>query len=449
MADIVILGAGLTGLSAAYHLEQQGIFDYKIFEKDSTVGGLCRSVAQDGFTFDYTGHLLHISDAYFKDFIEKLVGFEQFNTIQRRSFVYSQNIYTHYPYQINLHGLPAETIAECIEGFINRKKSSAREQNFQQWVLSNFGTGFGKHFFFPYQEKIFDFDVKKLSASWTGRFVPQTSLKEMLLGALKEPEAAVGYNAQFFYPKAGGIEFWVKKIAQKLQNNIATGFEVTAIDSKNKVVYFANGHQEKYNTLITTLPLDFLLTRLQERSHTTLFRAAEKLLCNSVINFNIGVNRPDLSEKHWIYYPEKQYPFYRIGFPHNFAESMAPAGMSSLYGECSHLKRTQQHVDSLVAASREATRKLFALQPHEIVTEKIITIPHAYVIFDRWRDKNITHIHEQLNDYNIHSVGRYGAWKYSSMQEGLLDGKQVAEAVAIQRLPVHAPVVQTSNMRVL
>src|ERR1700722_12940766 len=101
MAEIVILGAGLTGLSAAYHLERQGFYNYKIFEKESTVGGLCRSVQQDGFTFDYTGHLLHISDPYFKHLIQTIANLETFNVIHRRSFVYSQQTYPPYPYQVN------------------------------------------------------------------------------------------------------------------------------------------------------------------------------------------------------------------------------------------------------------------------------------------------------------------------------------------------------------
>ncbi len=94
MAKIVIIGAGPTGLSAAYHLEKKGFYDYKIFEKESNTGGLCRSVTQDGFTFDYTGHLLHIGDAYFRSFIEDVVGMQNLNTIHRRSFIYSQNTYT-------------------------------------------------------------------------------------------------------------------------------------------------------------------------------------------------------------------------------------------------------------------------------------------------------------------------------------------------------------------
>ncbi len=122
MAKIVIIGAGLTGLSTAYHFEKKGFSDFSIFEKESEIGGLCRSVQQDGFTFDYTGHLLHTSDTYFRKIIEELVGIENLHTITRRSFIYSHDTFTPYPFQINLQGLPTKVIAECIEGFIKRKK---------------------------------------------------------------------------------------------------------------------------------------------------------------------------------------------------------------------------------------------------------------------------------------------------------------------------------------
>ncbi len=202
MDKIVIIGAGLTGLSAAYHLENKGHYNFKIYEKDALPGGLCRSVVQDGFTFDYTGHLLHISDSYFESLINKFIGKENLNTINRRSFIYSQDTFTNYPYQTNLFGLPQNVIDECIKGFINRPKKLA-SNNFYDWAVSKFGIGMAKHFFIPYQTKIFDYDINKVTASWTGRFVPQTSLKQIIDGATKCPAPAVGYNSTFFYPKHG------------------------------------------------------------------------------------------------------------------------------------------------------------------------------------------------------------------------------------------------------
>lgn len=233
MAQIVILGAGLTGISTAYHLEQKGFHDYVLFEKEAASGGLCRSIVKDGFTFDYTGHLLHISDPYFRSLIERVVGMDQFHTINRRSYIYSQNTYTRYPYQINLYGLPPQTIIDCIQGFLNRPHKK-NPRTFREWVMSNFGSGFGSHFFFPYQEKIFAYDIEKITATWTQRFVPPTSLEKILHGSLADHDDAIGYNAQFFYPKQGGIISWVDKIAACLKNPIQNNFCVKTIDIRAK-----------------------------------------------------------------------------------------------------------------------------------------------------------------------------------------------------------------------
>jgi protoporphyrinogen oxidase len=432
MAKIVIIGAGPTGLSAAYHLEKKGFYDYKLFEKESTAGGLCRSVEQDGFTFDFTGHLLHISDPYFKSFIEDVVGMHNLNTIYRKSFIYSQNTYTRYPYQVNLFGLPEDTVVECIEGYIRRKKSSRRTQTFPEWVLQNFGAGFGKYFFFPYQRKIFAYNLEKITASWTGRFVPSTSLKQIIHGALYDtPESSIGYNAKFFYPKVGGISFWVDMMAHELQNDFYTDFCVQEIDIKNKVVLFTNGHVESYEQLITTMPLDTLLRLIKEDSSTHMAASADKLLCNKVVNFNLGIAHPNISEKHWIYYPEKQYPFYRIGFSHNFSSAMVPDGCSSLYGEFSYLNESPATVARMLKQSLKETKRVLKINEVDIVTQKNIHIDHAYVIYDFWREKQLPKLHNELQKNQIYSVGRFGEWKYSSMQEALLDGKKIVEKLII------------------
>ena len=425
---IVILGAGLTGLSAAYHLEQNQFFDFKIFEKESTPGGLCRSVEEQGFTFDYTGHLLHSSDPYFTQFLTDVVGLENLAIVKRRSFIYSHDTYTPFPFQVNLFGLPADVIIECIEGFENRPQAKKDPRTFYDWALKKFGPGLTKYFFLPYQEKIFAYDIKKISASWTGRFVPDTSLEAILRGSLAAPqEQTIGYNAQFFYPKKGGINFWVDKLAKKIATPIATDYTVEQIDLVNKIVTFTNGDFEKFDTLINTLPLDTFLKMLKEPASSSLASAHKKLLCNSVINFNLGINRPELSDKHWIYLPEKQLIPYRLGFYHNFSTAMVPENCSSMYGEIAFLKTPQSSPGTLTREAIVQMQKLLNFTEDEILVKKVMQISHAYVIFDFWREKNLPAVHTTLESHNIHSIGRYGAWKYSSMQESLLDGKELAE----------------------
>ena len=333
---------------------------------------------------------------------------------------------------MNLHGLPEDVVYECVKGFVERKTSIKQPKTFYEWVIKYFGAGIGKYFFFPYNGKILAYDVKKVTPSWTGRFIPQVTLKDVLHGALRNRSAEkIGYNSSFYYPKRGGIEIIIQKFIKNLKNPIHTNHNATRIDLKNKVVHFANGHKESYKHLISTLPLNELLEQTEGGTRATFEQASRKLLCNSVVNFNIGFDVKDISEKHWLYFPEKKYPFYRIGFWNNFSATATKKGCSAIYGETSYQPNTTTHkqAEKLLDHSIQEALKYLKLNQSNIVTKNILHLRHAYVTYDLWREKNIKKLHQRLNDYHVHSIGRFGEWKYSSMQEAVLDGQQTSEAL--------------------
>ncbi len=432
MARIVVLGAGLTGLSSAFHLDKDSSSDYKIFEKEDTHGGLCRSVKHEGFTFDYTGHLLHINDPYFKALLTEIADLDSLNQITRQSYIYSSNTYTRYPYQTNLYGLPVDVITECISEYVKRPQSTKKPTNFHQWVITHFGKGLGKHFFFPYNKKLWQTDLKKMDPSWTGRFVPKTSLESMLSGSLQPPPPQnIGYNSTFFYPHEGGIQYLPNKLAGAMRQPIHTNHTVTQIDLQTKTVYFENGVSERYEKLITTLPLNTMLGLLKESADTRFKTAEKQLLCTSLVNYNLGINREKVSDKHWIYFPEDKYSFYRIGFWSNFAKAMAPEGCSSLYGEFSYMPhtKTKAQLDRLHKTSIKQTLSLLGIDPSNVVAQKTLHLNHAYPTYDAWRKRNLASLLSRLEEHDIYSVGRFGAWKYSSMQEAILDGRDIAQTV--------------------
>src|ERR1035437_10134214 len=111
MMKTIIIGAGFAGLSAGHRLKK----DYLILEKNERPGGLCRTDIVDGFTFDYTGHFLHLRKPETKKFI--LENSEvPLKSISRKASIYSHGVYTGYPYQVNSFGLPAEIISENVTG---------------------------------------------------------------------------------------------------------------------------------------------------------------------------------------------------------------------------------------------------------------------------------------------------------------------------------------------
>lgn len=449
MAHIVILGAGLTGLSTAYHLEHAGCTDYLIFEQEETPGGLCRSVSTNGFTFDHTGHLLHSNDAATRPLVNAFVGTDNLATVTRLAWIESNGCRTPYPFQMYLYGRTPEVIAECIEGFVARPRSKKQPRMFTDWVNRSFGAGFRKHFFFPYQRKIFSFPPRSLTAGWTGRFVPQTDLATIIRGAVTpHTSTTVGYNATFLYPLRGGINSLINGMVKHLTRPILTGFRATHIDVTNKIVTFENGHQEPYDHLVSTLPLDELL-RIVDGTHTqALNRASDKLLCNSVLNINLGIEGAHLPQASWFYYPDTTTSWYRVGFPHTFSPHSCPLGTQSLYSELSYLRTPRTSVQR-TAVPRSSAHKNTAVE-HEILShfgiprEAVVAraplmLKHAYVIYNTWRDQHVQKILSRLvSDFHIHSIGRYGAWKYASMQEALVDGRTTAHTVTNTFIPAHA-----------
>jgi protoporphyrinogen oxidase len=403
-----------------------------IFEKEATIGGLCRSVRPDGFTFDYTGHFFHCSN---QDIMHQLHSIMQRSSLTshiRRSYVYSHDTYTPYPYQTNLYGLPVQTIVDCITGFVHRKNKH-KNGTFDSWVNHHFGAGFAEHFFFPYQEKIFDFPVTKLRTGWV-QGVPQTSLEDILQGAVQERDVhSIGYNAQFWYPQHGGIDHLIHAYAAALKNQIITNCSAVYIDQHKKTVTFSNGHAEPYEYLVSTIPLNHVLPLIGMQAQ------AKKLLCNSVINVNLGIKGDQICNKHWIYYPEKHYTFFRIGFPHSLG-SMAPEGCSSLSIEIAKLAPlTQAKIGALKKAAIAHVCNIFKFKTKDIMTEQTLILPHAYVIYDAWREKHIDTILHYMAQNSLYSIGRFGAWKYSSMHDAVTDGKAMATQLIALMANVYKP----------
>src|ERR1035437_5851104 len=251
MMKTIIIGAGFAGLAAGHRLKK----DYVIFEKNERPGGLCRTDIVDGFTFDYTGHFLHVRKPEIQKFIFGNAGVP-LKKINRKAYIYSKGVYTGYPYQVNNFGLPPEIVSENLIGFLKAKfKGNVSQDNFKQWILTALGEGIAKNFMFPYNSKLFKFPLDKMTIKWMGRFVPSPGIEEVMKGILPKGEAELGYNAYFYYPESGGIESVIKGLYKKIKDKVRLNTEVKKVDLKNKIIYMADGKQEQYTSLICTLPL--------------------------------------------------------------------------------------------------------------------------------------------------------------------------------------------------
>lgn len=425
---IIIVGAGLAGLSAAYHLN--GIPN-RLFEKEKEVGGLCRSYQMDGFTFDMTGHLLHFRQAEIRDLVEGLLaGSLQKHT--RRSFIYSHRTYTEYPFQVNTYGLPSEVVRECLLGFIatltnpSTPSTKPEDRSFKAWILENLGEGMAKHFMVPFNEKLWQVSLDELTSDWVSWLVPKPELKDVVNGALGIKDKAFGYNPSFLYPVQGGIGILPKAFLASV-GEVAYGSELVEVDTGRRRATFQDGHMEDYEALISTIPIPELVRRCRDLPQA-IKEAAAGLRCVSVYNVNLGVARERVSDKHWIYFPEPEYPFYRVGFPMNFSPSLGRPGCSSLYVEVSHQPTKMTSPAVLLKQIREGLERAAIFRPEdEIVVADVRDIRYAYVLFDKHRARVLPAILEELERRGIYSIGRYGRWEHSSMEDAIAQGKKLAE----------------------
>jgi protoporphyrinogen oxidase len=426
----LVLGAGLAGLSAAAHLPAR---ETLVVERESEVGGLCRSRELEGFVFDCTGHLLHLRDPSVRDLVLSMLP-DAFVSVERRSLVYSKQVYTGYPFQANTHGLPPEVVRECVVGFVEslmrRGRAAGEPANFREWALSTFGEGIARHFLFPYNEKLYRVGLDEIESSWVSWSIPRPTLDEVVRGAFGAEVKGLGYNPRFLYPRRGGIAAIPEALAQRC-GTILLGTGVRSLDPLRRVARLETGEAVAYETAISTLPLDALLGMLDPPPDPALRAAGRRLRSVRVINLNLGVDRAGVLPGHWVYFPEPEFPFYRVGSPTNYSAGVAPRGCSSLYVEVSRGRRETADPSRIREECLEGLRRAGILRRGDrIVAEEIVVLDPAYVIYDHHRGSALPGILEALEKCGILSTGRFGAWEYGSMESALLQGRAAARRVA-------------------
>ena len=437
MSKTVILGAGPAGLSAAYHLKGESL----LIEKEDRVGGLARSKEIEGFVFDYAGHIFFTQDKYAFKLFKKLLK-DNINFRNRDAWVYSKNIYTRYPFQANTYGLPKDVIMECIIGLIDATLRQAQDngngkvpEHFEDWMDATFGEGIVKHFMKPYNQKVWAFPLNKMTYEWIADRVMMPDVNEVIEGAVESRKVEFGPNSKFAYPLKGGSQAFADSFIPHLKKTeILLNSEVVGIDIKEKVITIRqspvrNKKEIGYEKVISSLPLPLLIS-LCNKVPKAVKRAAEELEFTSVYCVNLGINHPEITEKTWIYYPEKDIAFQRLFVQSNASPYVVPKGKSSITAEISYSKFKRIGKEGLIERVIDDLLKIkFIQKASDIVVSDLLDIKYGYIIFERERKRKVDIIHKFLRENNIIPIGRFGEWEYYNMDHSILSGKKGAEII--------------------
>lgn len=409
----LILGAGISGLTFANFIKDE---DYLIIEKESEIGGLCRTIKENGFIWDYAGHFFHFNNQKIKDLFNEMMNENEVIIQEKNTKIHYNEKFIDFPFQKNIHQLDKEEFIECLYD-LYFKKEQKKYNNFKEMLFGKFGQGITKKFLQPYNEKLYACELCELDENAMGRFFPYASLEDIIKNMKEQNNKS--YNDKFMYPK-GGAEVFIKEIAKKIKfENISLSTNVTHIDTKNKQVETSNGNI-KYQYLISTMPFNFFLENsdIEEKEKLT-----NCFTANKVLVFNLGFDKKSkYDDIHWIYAPDKEINFYRVGFYDNIMKT----DRLSLYVEIGFKENDKIDIESNLKDTLNNLRKMGIIENHKLLNYCSMTIDPAYVHITEASQTAYHKISNYLEEQDIYCVGRYGKWTYCSIEDSMIDAMNLS-----------------------
>jgi protoporphyrinogen oxidase len=444
---IVIIGAGPTSLGAGYRLAELGYKNFELYERSPYIGGLASSFTDTaGFTWDIGGHVMFSHYEYYDRCFEKMLG-KEFQLNMRESWVRMFDRWIPYPFQNNIRYLPKDAAYECLSGLIKAQtgaKKPADCANFQEFMDTVFGPGIVKHFMGPYNFKVWAHPPSMMNKEWIGERVAvidiDRALRNVVLGS---DDFGWGPNNMFKYPLTGGTgEFYRRMGAAIGHDRIHLNSAIQEINLKEKQIRFTTCNTVNYDTLISAMPLDLLVTRMIYGDVPDEIReAASDLRHSSDYIVGIGIKQKCPSTKSWMYFPESNCPFYRVTYLSNYSPNMTPDNEThySLLCETSYSEFKSADQATIVQDTINGLIAAGLLKPEDqkdIVDTWLYDAKYGYPTPTVERDGILKQVIPWLESHGIYSRGRFGMWKYevSNTDHTIMQGVEL-----VNRLMLNEP----------
>jgi len=432
-SKILIIGAGPTGLGAAYRLQELGYRNWQIFERNDYVGGLSASFKDDkGFTWDVGGHVLFSHYEYFDLLLDNILG-RDYIEHNRQAYIWIMNRWVPYPFQNNIRYLPKNKIIQCILGLLQTKSRKDNPHNFKEWIFSIFGCGIAKYFMLPHNYKTWAHPLEEMPYDWIAERISVIDIKKILGNIVFcRDDTGWGPNSRFRFPLSGGTGEIFKRFTPYIKDHLFLKKEVVKIDTENKEVIFCDGDKRRYDVLINTMPLDEFIKRSEL---VQFFEMIKELKHNSVFVVGLGIKKRCPSNKCWIYFPEDNCPFYRITYFSNYSPNNTPeGGYYSLMCETAYSEYRPKDKDKIIEDTIQGlinTKILSEDDKKHIVSTFLIDAGYAYPVPTLKKNKVLQSIQSYLEQNDIFSRGRFGAWRYEigNMDHSVMQGVEVVNKI--------------------
>jgi protoporphyrinogen oxidase len=439
---IVIIGAGPTGLGAAYRLKELGYKNFHLYERSPYIGGLSTSFKDEaGFTWDIGGHVMFSHYKYYDDVFDRLMG-NDYQLNMRESWVRMFDRWVPYPFQNNVRYLPKEVSFECLSGLIEAQttRDPKAAKNFGEFIDAVFGDGIAKYFMKPYNFKVWAHPPEMMNKEWIGERVAVLDINRALKNVVLETDDfGWGPNNQFKFPLYGGTGEFYKRFAPVIEGHYSLNKEVVCINLKSKEILFKDGEIVSYDILVSTMPLDLLCKNIIRGDVPENVRdAASKLRHSGGYMVGIGIKQPCPSTKSWMYYPEENCPFYRVTYLSNYSPYMTPDKDThySLLCETSYSEFKPVNGDTIIEETIQGlinSGMITEEDRKDIVSTWVYNAEYSYPTPSVERDGILSEVIPYLESQDIYSRGRFGMWKYevANTDHSLMQGVELVDRLLL------------------
>jgi len=418
----LIVGAGMSGLAFANFIDSD---DYLILERESEIGGWCKTVKKDGFVWDYSGHFFHFKHPDIEAYLRKRMPADEVSTVEKCSKILYKDALIDFPFQKNIHQLAKDDFIECLYDLFFRDELAATfdASSFKGMLYEKFGRGISEKFLVPYNEKLYACDLEDLDRGAMGRFFPFADI-EAIVRNMRLPDNA-SYNATFTYPKNGAI-MYVNALASEVDpDKIWLDHALVNVDLKRKIATLSDGRTIGFEHLISSAPFDRLLSICGVAPAPGIF-SYNKVLC-----FNLGFDKKGMEDVHWVYFPEKKYSFYRVGFYDNILAGASEQGDAassrmSLYVEVGFAKDAEIDIASVKAQVLADLKEAGVIEDHQLVADHHVVLDPAYVHITEDSQAAFEQLSSMLSLCNVETIGRYGGWTYCSIEDNIVEARALA-----------------------
>lgn len=408
----MILGAGIAGLGAALKYRELGK-NATIFEAENRAGGLLDNFEIDGFLFDNAVHLSFATESKVRELFDKT----PYITHPADAWNFDQNKWLKHPVQNNLYPLSAKEKVDLIISFLTRPDESG--DNYDSWLRHQYGDAIAERYPLKYTLKYWGTPASKLSTSWIGNRMRRAEAEEILFGALTDKTPNTYYVQEMRYPIDGGYKAFIQPLIDA--SDIRLNHRVTRIDTEKKIVTFNDDIECTYETLISTLPLPYLI-KLCDNVPTEVKNAAETLVATSIDLISIGFNKPIIKDL-WFYIYDEDILASRAYSPSVKSPNNTPSGCSSLQFEIySPGEKSQYGIEELKQNTINALKKMNIAHEEDILFMHHKHLPYGNVIFNLGMEKRRDIVKHFLDKSNVYSCGRFGKWDYLWSNQSFMSG---------------------------